>query len=142
MRHSSPLSIPVRLILLFATLGWIVSAIIINPKITSPTAHVVWPARSTQTVTWSTKDIEDKNATGTIVLGYLSGKEGDLNEHLDYMHPLATGFKLTKGSQQIVIPNVVERTTYIIVLFGDSGNASPEFTITNPNPPKNGRSRR
>ncbi|KAF9212550.1 hypothetical protein BGZ59_006610 [Podila verticillata] len=142
MRHSSPLSIPVRLILLFATLGWIASAIIINPKIISPKAKTVWPAGSIQTVTWSTQDIPEKDATGTIVLGYLSGKEGDTNEHLDYKNPLATGFKLTKGRQNIVIPNVEERKTYIIVLFGDSGNASPMFTITNPTPSKNARSRR
>lgn len=93
----------------------------------------------------STKDIEDKDSRGMIVLGYLSGKKGDTNEHLDLKHPLASGFKLTKGRQNIVIPNVVQRETYIIVLFGDSGNASPMFTITNsnpPNPPKNGRSRR
>lgn len=82
----------------------------------------------------STKDIPDKDATGSIVLGYLIGN--DENEHLDYKNPLASGFKLMDGQRDIVIPNVEPRKTYIIVLFGDSGNASPKFTITNPTPPK------
>lgn len=89
-----------------------------------------------------TENINDPNAKGSIILGYLSDDKKDMNEHLDLDHPLATGFMLTDGSHDIVIPNVAERKTYIIVLMGDSGNASPKFTITNPNSPKSKRSRR
>ncbi|KAF9308903.1 hypothetical protein BG003_010435 [Podila horticola] len=142
MRHSSPLSLPFRVALLFTSLLWIVGAVIVNPKITSPEADVEWPAGSTQTIKWNTEHVDNHNATGSLVLGYLSDDISDMSEHLDYTHPLAADFKLIDGSLDIVIPNVVTRKTYIIVLFGDSGNASPKFTITNPNPPKRKRSRR
>lgn len=68
-------------------------------------------------------------------MSYLNDDEKDPDEHLDYEHPLASGFKLTDGTRDIVIPDVVTRNSYIFVLFGDSGNATPELTITNPNPP-------
>lgn len=43
---------------------------------------------------------------------------------------LADKFRLNSGSQRITLPKDLEtRSTYIVVLFGDSGNASPEFTI-------------
>jgi hypothetical protein len=62
-------------------------------------------------------------------------------------NPLATNFKLTDGQVQITVPNVPTRRDYIVVgefllfrhrlavqpafleVFGDSGNASPQFTI-------------
>jgi hypothetical protein len=44
---------------------------------------------------------------------------------------LASGFDLNKGSQVVTLPADLEtKRTYIIVLMGDSGNASPQFTIT------------
>jgi hypothetical protein len=43
---------------------------------------------------------------------------------------LASGFKLDAGSQEVKIPRDLQtRNSYIIVLIGDSGNASPQFTI-------------
>ena len=65
-------------------------------------------------------------------------------------HPLASGFPITDGSVQVVVPSVVDRDDYVIVrtylfskvsiedpersdipaVFGDSGNTSPKFTIT------------
>ncbi|KAG0336661.1 hypothetical protein BG004_007947 [Podila humilis] len=119
-----------------ATLAWaaVVNAIIINPKITSPSAGDVWPAGSTQTVTWETKDVDRADREGVLVLGYLSKDPNDWNEHLDLKRPLAIGFKLMDGQHEVIIPKdkgPLDR--YIIVLFGDSGNASPKFTITNSN---------
>ncbi|KAI9299579.1 hypothetical protein BJ944DRAFT_245073, partial [Cunninghamella echinulata] len=64
---------------------------------------------------------------GTIKLGYLTKEDGP-NEHLYW--DLATGFPLNKGSQEITLPTDLEyRKTYIIVLMGNSGNASKKFTI-------------
>ncbi|TEB30565.1 hypothetical protein FA13DRAFT_1792164 [Coprinellus micaceus] len=63
-----------------------------------------------------------------VVLGYWS-PESD-GEHLDYEHPLASGFSLADGEVEVEIPADVESgENYFIVLFGDSGNVSPNFTI-------------
>ncbi|EJC97887.1 uncharacterized protein FOMMEDRAFT_97900 [Fomitiporia mediterranea MF3/22] len=101
--------------------------IVYNPVITYPTAGVVWAVGETREITWNADDIpqEVKDTTGTIVLGF---NEND-SENLDLAHPLATGFKLTDEKVNVTVPDVADRSDYIVVLFGDSGNASPEFTI-------------
>ncbi|KAH8114372.1 hypothetical protein DFH11DRAFT_210849 [Phellopilus nigrolimitatus] len=103
--------------------------IVYNPTITSPLSGTVWNGGEKQQVTWSVADIpdEEKNSTGTLLIGYL---END-SENLNIAQPLATGFKLTDAAVSITVPTVAERTDYIVVLFGDSGNASPQFTIHN-----------
>ncbi|KAI0349586.1 hypothetical protein OH77DRAFT_1222554 [Trametes cingulata] len=105
--------------------------VVFRPHVTSPKAGDVWPAGSVQTVTWDTSDIpeESKNQTGLILLGYIEGN--DINEHLDVANPLAVNFPITAGSAQVKVPEVDERNDYVVVLFGDSGNTSPKFTITN-----------
>ena len=43
---------------------------------------------------------------------------------------LATDFPLNSGAQTVTLPPDLEtKTSYIIVVMGDSGNASPKFTI-------------
>ncbi|KAI0917131.1 hypothetical protein AcW1_007593 [Taiwanofungus camphoratus] len=98
-----------------------------SPPITSPSVFSVWTVGSNQTVTWNTASIpsENQNSTGLLLLGY----QEDNNEHLDIRSPLATGFPIASGSVNVVVPNVTTRSDYIVVLFGDSGNASPQFTI-------------
>ena len=46
-------------------------------------------------------------------------------------NPLAKDFPITAGHTEITVPSVTTRDSYILVLFGDSGNASPMFTINN-----------
>ncbi|KAI0061492.1 hypothetical protein BV25DRAFT_1826628 [Artomyces pyxidatus] len=105
----------------------LVKRIVVSPHITSPSASTVWNVGDKVTVTWDTSTIpEPKNFTGSLVLGF----ETPNSENLDAANPLATGFLLTDGQVDITVPNVPSKTTYIVVLFGDSGNASPEFTIT------------
>ncbi|CDO69843.1 hypothetical protein BN946_scf184884.g2 [Trametes cinnabarina] len=103
--------------------------IVFRPHITSPKAGDVWPIGSNQTVTWDTSDIpeEARNQTGLILLGYLVGDDTD--EHLGVNDPLAYNFPITAGSAQVTVPAVKTRDDYVIVLFGDSGNTSPKFTI-------------
>ncbi|KAG6844712.1 hypothetical protein H0H87_004435 [Tephrocybe sp. NHM501043] len=72
-------------------------------------------------------DSQLTNPNGKVVLGHL-GPTGGLNLDLD--HPLAENFKLRVGQVEITVPSVTPRDDYIIVLFGDSGNASPAFAIT------------
>ncbi|KAJ7781758.1 hypothetical protein DFH07DRAFT_791379 [Mycena maculata] len=92
------------------------------PPITKPTADSVWTVGAVETVTWNASGIPP-GVTGMIQLGYLTPD----SEHLSLI--LASGFNLTDEEVNITVPAVVSRTNYIIVLFGDSGNASPEFTI-------------
>ncbi|PWN29492.1 hypothetical protein BDZ90DRAFT_230362 [Jaminaea rosea] len=102
--------------------------IVYNPHITSPTKSSVWKVGSKQTVTWSTKGIPAslKNATSTLYLGYKDA--GSPNEHLDVT--LADGFPLMAHKIDFTVPKgLKERKNYIVVLLGDSGNASPKFTI-------------
>ncbi|EJF63335.1 hypothetical protein DICSQDRAFT_134768 [Dichomitus squalens LYAD-421 SS1] len=105
--------------------------VVFRPHITAPTAGVVWQAGSSQTITWDASNIpaENQNQTGLILLGYI--EDGDVNEHLDIQHPLAVNFPITAGSVTVNVPQVPARDDYVIVVFGDSGNASPKFTITN-----------
>ncbi|KAJ7095725.1 hypothetical protein B0H15DRAFT_964404 [Mycena belliarum] len=84
------------------------------PPITNPTADSVWKVGEVETVTWQVR---------SIMLGYLTPD----SEHLSLT--LASGFNLTDEKVNVTVPPVVSRTNYIVVLFGDSGNHSPEFTI-------------
>ncbi|KAI9487214.1 MAG: hypothetical protein EXX96DRAFT_70368 [Benjaminiella poitrasii] len=111
------------------------SAIVINPKITVPNSSTKWRAGNTYVVKWKTT-YNDGNQDvaipdeykGTIKLGYLE-KNDPYNEHLLW-DDLASGFKLNAGSQSITLPSDLEtKRSYIIVLMGNSGNASPKFTI-------------
>ncbi|KAF8630011.1 hypothetical protein AX15_003160 [Amanita polypyramis BW_CC] len=103
---------------------------VVAPPVTAPNATSTWSVGSVQTVVWDTSmlppDNEITNKIGQVVLGHLGG--GGLNLMLD--NPLASGFKITQGSINVVVPNVPPRNDYIVVLFGDSGNTSPAFAIT------------
>ncbi|KAI0632225.1 hypothetical protein C8Q77DRAFT_910051 [Trametes polyzona] len=103
--------------------------IVYRPHVIAPQAGDVWPVGSTQTITWDTSDIpeEAKNQTGLVLLGYI--EDGSENEHLDVGHPLAVRFPIADGKTEVTVPDVPTRDDYVIVLFGDSGNTSPKFTI-------------
>ncbi|KAI0820046.1 hypothetical protein BC628DRAFT_1423242 [Trametes gibbosa] len=101
---------------------------VIRPPITAPKAGDVWKTGSTQLVTWDTSNIVNPTGeTGVILLGTLSN--GD--EDLDTSNPLAVGFAISAGAVNVTVPAVAAGDDYIVALFGDSGNISPAFTITN-----------
>jgi len=102
---------------------------VVSPPITSPTAGAIWNVGQTQTVTWNTAGlpVNQTNPVGMLVLGYLFNN----SENLMLNSPLATNINYSTGQVQITVPNVPTRSDYIVVLFGDSGNASPQFTIIN-----------
>lgn len=105
--------------------------IVFNPTITSPTLGTVWEMGKRYYATWNTTNIppEKQNATGLVLLGHA----GNGSENLDIQHPLATSFPLADGSVALLMPlNVEPRNDYFIVLFGDSGNTSPEFSLVPP----------
>jgi hypothetical protein len=123
------------ILFLFAFLLSMTSAIVINPHITTPNSGTKWRAGGSFIVKWDTTYFDGTGQVpipdgfkGTIKLGYL--EDGDeYNEHLQW-GDLATGFALNSGAQRITLPADLEtKTSYIIVLMGNSGNASPKFTI-------------
>ncbi|TFK39033.1 hypothetical protein BDQ12DRAFT_722880 [Crucibulum laeve] len=105
------------------------SLIVFTPHITYPNKHdIFWHRGSSHNVTWETSKIppEAINSTGMILLGH----SGNNSENLDIDHPLATRFPINKGSVVVKIPaDIEQRKDYFVVLFGDSGNKSPEFEI-------------
>lgn len=103
--------------------------IVYNPNITSPSSSTVWVAGQTVTVTWDTSDLppEATNYKGLIKLGYLPA-DGSGGENLKWQ--LADGFPIKDGQTQVTLPADLQgRNDYIVVVFGDSGNASEKFTI-------------
>ncbi|KAK0202495.1 hypothetical protein DFS33DRAFT_1340573 [Desarmillaria ectypa] len=92
------------------------------PPITSPDASTVWTVNTTQTVTW---DVSDPPVSITNRLGSIRLRKDDRTLPL----VLANGFDILLGEIEVAVPWVVEGD-YSIVLFGDSGNWSPNFTIT------------
>lgn len=103
--------------------------LVYNPHITSPTADTVWTAGQTYTVSWDASDLptEAENYKGQIKLGYLPA-DGSGGENLHWV--LADGFLIKDEETSVTLPSdLAERNDYIVVVLGDSGNASPKFTI-------------
>ncbi|KAI9465050.1 hypothetical protein BJY52DRAFT_1184090 [Lactarius psammicola] len=69
-------------------------------------------------------------ATGDFQGMLVIGRPTADSENLDLQNPLAVGFSLRDGSARIICPTVPSGQNYVVVLFGDSGNASPQFTIS------------
>ncbi|TFY60169.1 hypothetical protein EVJ58_g5317 [Rhodofomes roseus] len=107
---------------------------VISPPITSPDASTVWNVGETVTVTCFAArrnlsalppDVNVTGAIGKVVLGYSTWD----SENLMIDSPLAQSFLLSAGQVSFTVPSVPTRTNYIVDLFGDSGNISPNFTI-------------
>jgi hypothetical protein len=92
------------------------------PRIIAPTTGDVWTVGSTVTVEWDTSNHPKQitNPQGKVVLV--------TNGMLDFDHPIASGFDILLGKHDIIVPSV-QPGVYQIVLFGDSGNFSKNFTI-------------
>ncbi|KAG5716652.1 hypothetical protein E4T56_gene16389 [Termitomyces sp. T112] len=120
---------------LFSLLTLVVSAPIdardvYVPPVLYPRSGTVWSAGSTHNVTWDISDPPKQitNKRGMIVLA-----KGNLLIGLD--SPLAKGFDILNGRQEVTIPaDTAPGDDYSVVLFGDSGNNSPKFTISAPAP--------
>ncbi|KIK57159.1 hypothetical protein GYMLUDRAFT_46401 [Collybiopsis luxurians FD-317 M1] len=101
------------------------------PKILTPTAETVWKTNSHGEVTWdpSNPPKQITNPKGTILLGHLDPSNPVSGLNLDIKHPLASYVDLSLGKATIQVPATTTPGKYIIVLMGNSGNRSPEFTI-------------
>ncbi|EJC97835.1 uncharacterized protein FOMMEDRAFT_23898 [Fomitiporia mediterranea MF3/22] len=93
------------------------------PKVLYPHAGTVWKIGNHHNVTW---DLSQKPVNVTNPIGQVFLRRGGLT---DGSNPLASGFQLTDGRVEVQVPNVTPANDYQIVLMGDSGNFSPEFSI-------------
>ncbi|KAK0220211.1 hypothetical protein IW262DRAFT_1316809 [Armillaria fumosa] len=91
-----------------------------SPPITSPNATTVWTVNTIQTVTWDASNPPVNISNRALI--WLR------KDNLSFLE-LAKDFDLRSGQQDVTVPDVEEADDYIIVLFGDGGNFSPEFTI-------------
>ncbi|KIJ17791.1 hypothetical protein PAXINDRAFT_9735 [Paxillus involutus ATCC 200175] len=93
------------------------------PLILSPQSGTIWIAGQYHNVTWDTTNAP-ANITNKNGMIYLRNNGlTDMNEEL------ASGFNILDGVVEIQVPKVPIGHNYSIVLFGDSGNFSPSFTI-------------
>ncbi|EIW74559.1 hypothetical protein CONPUDRAFT_85739 [Coniophora puteana RWD-64-598 SS2] len=93
------------------------------PKVTSPDSDSIWSAGKNYTITWdaSSPPKQITNPIGHIILRANGVSWTNTT--------LAKGFNITDGTVQVTAPDVPTGTHYSVVLFGDSGNWSPDFTI-------------
>ncbi|KAI0672647.1 hypothetical protein C8Q78DRAFT_1020639 [Trametes maxima] len=92
------------------------------PPVLYPHAGTVWYKGQTHNVTW---DVSSPPKQITNKIGRIMLRKGDISTPLI----LAKGFDILQGRVEVTVPWVEEGTDYSVVLFGDSGNFSPKFTI-------------
>ncbi|KAJ6538380.1 hypothetical protein DFH09DRAFT_833421, partial [Mycena vulgaris] len=93
------------------------------PPILYPHAGTVWTSFQRHNVTWDTTGAPKSISNA----GMLLLAKGGLEAPCKFI--LAKGFDLRVGRFEIEVPHVLAGTDYQLVLFGDSGNLSPIFTI-------------
>ncbi|KII88215.1 hypothetical protein PLICRDRAFT_41362 [Plicaturopsis crispa FD-325 SS-3] len=94
------------------------------PPITYPHAGTQWYRGQTHNVTWDTSNapVNITNKYGIINLIRANNATDPIQ--------LAQGFDILLGRIEVQVPDYIEpRSDYELVLFGDSGNISPEFSI-------------
>jgi len=94
------------------------------PPVTYPNNKTVWIVGQHHNVTWDTSEAP-VNITNKIGMIFL--RKGGLTTNLS----LASNFSILLGRIAVEVPLVETGSDYQVVLFGDSGNFSPFFTITN-----------
>jgi len=90
----------------------------------------VWTIGTKLNVTWSLAD-EPVNITNGIGMVILAKSQIRFNDAPGgFQDPLASGFDIRLGTIEITVPDVTPADDYEVVLFGDSGNISQDFTIS------------
>jgi len=93
------------------------------PPILYPHAGTVWKVKNHHNVTW---DISNPPKQITNGIGLIMLRKGGLATPLI----LADNFNILLGRIEVEVPWVIPGDDYQLVLLGDSGNFSPDFTIT------------
>ncbi|KAJ7277501.1 hypothetical protein C8J57DRAFT_987209, partial [Mycena rebaudengoi] len=91
------------------------------PPILTPAAGTVWESFQSQNVTWDTSNAPNTISNRAFILLAKGGVEAPFI--------LASDFDLRAGFVELTVPHVLSGSDYQIVLFGDSGNLGPIFTI-------------
>jgi len=92
------------------------------PPVTYPHSGVVWKSGDKHSVKWDTSN-PPKQITNTVGQIFLRKGDSTMSE------PLADNFSILDGEHEITVPYVATGSDYRIVLIGDSGNWSQQFTI-------------
>ncbi|TBU35383.1 hypothetical protein BD311DRAFT_743895 [Dichomitus squalens] len=95
---------------------------VFTPPVLYPHNGTVWTIGQRHNVTWDVSNPPKQitNKQGLILLR----KSGETTPVV-----LENGFDILLGRIEITVPWVVDGDDYSLVLFGDSGNFSPDFTI-------------
>jgi len=96
------------------------------PPITFPTEGTVWVSKTQQNITWDASGAPPTISNGALLLLR--------QNNITSPFILAKDFDLRAGSLEITVPWVLSNTNYQLVLFGDSGDFSPVFTIQSDTP--------
>ncbi|EJD50979.1 hypothetical protein AURDEDRAFT_84009 [Auricularia subglabra TFB-10046 SS5] len=100
--------------------------VVYDPTVLYPAGGTVWTLGQRHNVTWDVSDAPPASQISNAAKIYLRKGSKTITNHL-----LASGFNLRSGHHEITVPTDIEAgTDYRIVLFGDSGNFGPQFTIT------------
>lgn len=93
-----------------------------SPHILYPHQGTVWQVGNRHNVTWDTSNhpVNITNKIGLILLRF----DGETTPLI-----LANGFSVLDGKVEVTVPWVVNSNNYSIILFGDSGNDSENFSI-------------
>jgi len=94
------------------------------PQILYPTKGTVWIVGERQHVTWN---VSNPPAEITNKIGEIHLRQNGATSQ----STLASNFNILLGKIEVTVPQVENGDDYQIVLFGDSGNFSPKFTIKN-----------
>lgn len=96
------------------------------PPVILPNSHSVWKVGTMQTVSWDVSGAPAQITNNKVKIVLVT------NGLLDLEHPLADDLDLFSGSHQVQVPtNLKPGKNYQILVFGDSGNTGPFFTVTN-----------
>ncbi|CAL1705785.1 unnamed protein product [Somion occarium] len=93
------------------------------PPVLYPHTGTVWKSGQRHNVTW---DISNPPVNITNRIGFILLRSGKFSTPV----VLAHGFDILLGRIEVTVPLVLTRSDFSVVLFGDSGNFSPQFQIS------------
>ncbi|RDB24855.1 hypothetical protein Hypma_007899 [Hypsizygus marmoreus] len=92
------------------------------PRILTPTDGEIWLVGQLHTITWN---VTNAPAQITNPVGKIMLRKGNRTLNVT----LAENFDILSGITTVTVPDVCPGHDYRVVLFGDSGNWGPEFSI-------------
>ncbi|KAI0351569.1 hypothetical protein OH77DRAFT_1411030 [Trametes cingulata] len=96
--------------------------VVFTPPVLYPHSGTVWTVGQRHNVTW---DVSDPPVNITNKVGRIMLRKGGIMTPLI----LAANFDILLGRIEVTVPWVTPDDDYGVVLFGDSGDVSQEFTI-------------